>query len=160
MSGFRLVLLSFTPRPPARPPAQARPQVHIVGPRQRHHLKKRLFPNGSVQTPFFRLVFNARSRAKLKSHSRFLEVGGINLHSVSFCRAIFIHGVVLRKAGCLAFCIIIGCSRRLHDPVSMGVKSSRIWTAHPSCAGAPRYVVWILGNRGNFFGAWRSVLSA
>ena len=33
----------------------------------------------------------------------------------------------------------------------MGLKSSRIWTAHPSCAGAPRYVVWILGNRGNFF---------
>ena len=104
MSDFRLVLLSFTPRPPA----QARPQVHIVGPRQRHHLKKRLFPNGSVQTPFFRLVFNARSRAKLKSHSRFLEVGGINLHSVSFCRASFIHDAMIREARCPAFSIIIG----------------------------------------------------
>ena len=93
---------------------------------------------------------HARSRRKLKSRSRFLEVGGINLHSVSFCRASFNHGVVLRKAGCLAFSIIIGCSQRLHDPVSMGAKSSRIWTAHPSCAGALRYVVWILGNGGNF----------
>ena len=56
----------------------------------------------------------ARLRAKMKSRSRFLEVGvgGINLHSVSFCRAILIHGVVLRKAGCLAFSMIIGCSRR------------------------------------------------
>ena len=76
--------------------------------RQRHHLKKRLFPNGSVQTPFFRLVFNARSRAKLKSHSRFLEVGGINLHSVSLCRASFIHDAMIREARCPAFSIIIG----------------------------------------------------
>ena len=105
--GFPTSSSEFHP-PPAHPPAQARPQVHIVGPRQRHHLKKRLFPNGSVQTPFFRLVFNARSRAKLKSHSRFLEVGGINLHSVSLCRASFIHDAMIREAGCPAFSIIIG----------------------------------------------------
>ena len=103
---------------------------------------------------------HARSRRKLKSRSRFLEVGGINLHSVSFCRASFIHDAMICEAGCPAFSIIIGRSLWWRDPVSMGVKSSRIWTAHPSCAGAPRYVVWILGNGGNFFGAWRSVLSA
>ena len=38
-SGFPTSSSEFRP-PPARPPAQARPQVHIVGPRQRHHLKK------------------------------------------------------------------------------------------------------------------------
>ena len=97
---------------------------------------------------------HARSRRKLKSRSRFLEVGGINLHSVSFSRAIFIHDAMIREAGCPAFSIIRGRSLWWRDPVSMGLKSSRIWTAHPSCAGAPRYVVWILGNRGNFFGAW------
>ena len=47
---------------------------------------------------------------KLKSRSRFLEVGGINLHSVSFSRASFIHDAMIREAGCFAFSIIIRCS--------------------------------------------------
>jgi hypothetical protein len=38
--------------PPARPPAQARPQVHIVGPRQRHHLKKGCSPMGRSEHLF------------------------------------------------------------------------------------------------------------
>ena len=45
---------------------------------------------------------------KLKSRSRFLEVGGINLHSVSLCRASFIHDAMIREARCPAFSIIIG----------------------------------------------------
>ena len=138
--------LKFRPREPPGPPAVG--TMGTLG-----------GPNGEICF-FLKLgsgrffpprLKHARSRRKLKSRSRFLEVGGINLHSVSFCRAIFIHDVVFCKAGCLAFLVIIGCSRRLHDPVSMGLKSLRIWTAHPSCAGAPRYVVSILGNRGNFF---------
>ena len=52
MSGFRLVLMSFTPRLHGRPPAQARPQVHIIGPRQQHHLKKGCRPMVRSEHPF------------------------------------------------------------------------------------------------------------
>ena len=132
-------LSQFHPHRPPRPPAVG--TMGTLGGLTGEICKFSNFGSGR----FFPSCLNkARSQAKLKSHTRFLEVGGINLHLVSFCGAIFIHGVVLYKAGCLAFSSIIGCNRRLHDPVSMGVKSSRIWTAHPSCAGAPRYVVWIL----------------
>ena len=49
--GFSTSSSEFPP-PPARPPAQARPQVHIVGPRQRHHLKKGRFQMGRSEHLF------------------------------------------------------------------------------------------------------------
>ena len=101
---------------------------------------------------------HARSRRKLKSRSRFLEVGGINLHSVSFCRASFIHDAMIREAGCPAFSIIIGRSLWSHDSVCTGVNQCALLDGPPAAAGAPRYVVSILGNGTNFSGAWRSVL--
>ena len=49
--GFPTSSSEFHP-PPAHLPAQARPQVHIVGPRQRHHLKKGRSPMGRSEHLF------------------------------------------------------------------------------------------------------------
>ena len=75
-------------------------------------------PNGEIlffkklgSGRFFPPRLKQRDReAKLKSHRRFLDAGGINLHPVSFCRASFIHDAMIREAGCPAFSIIIGRS--------------------------------------------------
>ena len=147
--------MKFRPRQPSGPPAVGTMGT-LGGPNGEICFVEKL-RSGRLFLPRFK---NSEIATKLKSRSRFLDVGGINLHSVSFCRASFIHDAMICEAGCPAFSIIRGRSLWWRDPVSMGLKSSRIWTAHPSCAGAPRYVVWILGNRDNFFGAWRSVLSA
>ena len=142
-------LLKFRPRQHPGPPAVGTMGT-LGGPNGEIFFFKKL-GSGRFFPPRLK---HARSRRKLKSRSRFLEVGGINLHSVSFCRASFIHDAMIREAGCPAFSIIIGRSLWWHDSVCTGVNQCALLDGPPAAAGALRYAALDPGNRGNFFGAW------